>query len=39
MNDNGNIPFWDLNPASALIAALVLIVLVVCILAYFGGQE
>jgi hypothetical protein len=39
MNDTGNIPFWDLNPASLVIAILVLIILIVCILAYFGGQE
>ena len=39
MNDTGNIPFWDLNPASLVIAILVLIVLLVCILAYLGGQE
>jgi len=39
MNDTGNIPFWDLTPASLVIAILVLIVLIVCILAYFGGQK
>ena len=39
MNDTGNIPFWDLNPASLVIAILVLIVLLVCVLAYLGGQE
>ena len=39
MNDTGNIPFWDLNPASLVIAILVVIVLLVCVLAYFGGTK
>ena len=39
MNDTGNIPFWDLNPASLVIAILVLIVLLVCVLAYLGGNK
>jgi hypothetical protein len=39
MNDTGNIPFWDLNPASLVIAILVLIVLLVCVLAYLGGRK
>ena len=39
MNDTGNIPFWDLNPASLVVAILVAIVLLVCVLAYLGGNK
>lgn len=39
MNDTGNIPFWDLNPASALIAGLVVVVIIVCVLAWIGGRS
>ena len=39
MNDAGNIPFWDLNPASLVIAILVVIVLLICGLAYLGGKK
>ena len=39
MNDTGNLPIWDLNPASVLIAALVLIVFAVCILAYYSDKK
>ena len=39
MNDTGNIPFWDLNPATLLIAALILTIGVVCILAWLSGKS
>jgi hypothetical protein len=39
MNDTGSVPFWDLSPASLVIAILVAIVLLVCVLAYLGGNK
>lgn len=39
MTDTGNIPFWDLNPATLSIALLCLIILIVCILAYLNGRK
>jgi hypothetical protein len=39
MNDTGSVPFWDLNPASLVIAILVVIVLAVCVFAYLGGKK
>lgn len=39
MNDTGNLPIWDLNPASALVAGLVLVIFAVCILAYYSDKK
>lgn len=38
MNDTGNIPFWDLNPPSLIIAGLALVIAIVCVLAWIGGR-
>lgn len=34
MNDSGNIPFWELNPATLTLGLLVLIMLIVFVLAW-----
>ena len=39
MNDTGNIPFWDLNPATLTVAFLCLVILTVIILAISGPKK
>lgn len=39
MNDTGNIPFWELNPATLTLGFLCLVILTVIILAYLGGRK
>jgi energy-coupling factor transporter transmembrane protein EcfT len=39
MNDTGNIPFWDLNPATLTVGFLCLVILVVLVLAFTGGNK
>ena len=39
MNDTGNIPFWDINPATLTIGFLCLVILIVVLLALTGGRK
>lgn len=39
MNDTGNIPFWDLNPATMTIVFLVVVMVIVFTLAIFTKKD
>lgn len=39
MNDTGNIPFWDINIGTMVIAFLCLVIILVLLLAFLGGRK